>query len=67
MVIEAFALLVPMRQLQALFAPEPLHLLVVYPPSFGTQQRTNLAIAIATILLGQPDQGEAEIILVWGR
>jgi hypothetical protein len=35
--VEPPALLVPLRQLQTFLAPDPLNLLVVYPPSFGAK------------------------------
>jgi len=65
-VIEAFALLVPVRQLQTLFAPDPFDFLVVYTPALGAKQFTDLAVPVPTILLGQPDQRQAQFILVPG-
>ena len=56
LVIEPPALLMTLRQLEPLFAPGPLNLLVVHRPAFDTQQRRNLAIAVAPVLLRQPDQ-----------
>ena len=67
MVVEPFALLVPVRQLQSLFTPQPLDLLVIDAPSFGAQQFTDLAISIAAISFGQPDQGQTQFILISGR
>ena len=49
--IEPFALLMALRQLQALFAPDALDLFVVDPPAFGSEQLANLAIAVAAVLL----------------
>ena len=49
---------------QALFAPDSLHLLVVYPPSFGTEHYADLAIAVAAVLLGQPDHKEPQCIII---
>jgi len=49
-----------LRQLKAFFAPDPLNLLVVHLPAFDTQQFRYLAIAVAPILLRQPDQGEPQ-------
>ena len=37
---------------------------MVDAPALDPQGLTNLPIAIATILLGEPDQGEAQIVLV---
>jgi hypothetical protein len=45
-----------LRQLEPLFAPGPRNLLVVHRPAFDTQQRRYLAIAVAPVLLRQPDQ-----------
>ncbi len=59
MMVESLAPLVPGRQLQTLFAPKPLDLLVVYMPALGCQQLGNLAIAVPPVLFGQPDQGQA--------
>jgi hypothetical protein len=51
-VIEPPPALVPMRQLQAFLAPDPLDLLVIDGKAFGSQKLTDLAIAIAAILFG---------------
>lgn len=55
LVVEPSALPVSLRQLKPLFAPDPLNLLVVHLPAFYTQQLCNLAIAVAPVLLRQPD------------
>ena len=65
LVIEAFASLVPMRQLQAFLCPEPFDFLVVYPPSLNTQQLRDFAIAITTVLLRQADHGEPQCVIVF--
>ena len=65
-VIEPSALSVPLRQLKALFAPDPLNLLVVHHPAFDMQQLGNLAIAVAPILLRQPDQRQPQSIVIFG-
>ena len=65
-VIEPSALSVPLRQLKALFAPDPLKLLVVHLPAFDMQQLGNLAIAVAPILLRQPDQRQPQSIVIFG-
>ena len=56
-VIEAPTLLMSLRELQSFFTPDAFDLLVVDGPTLDTQKRSNLAIPISTILLGQPDQG----------
>ena len=58
LVIEPFAPLVALRQLKAFFTPKALHFLVVHMPAFDLQQMRDLAVAIAPILLGQPDQSQ---------
>ena len=65
LVIEPSALSVPLRQQKALFAPGPLNLLVVYLPAFNMQQLGNLAIAVAPILLRQPDQCQPQSIVIF--
>ena len=60
LVVEPTALFMTLRQLKAFFAPDPLNLLVVHLPAFDTQQFRYLAIAVAPILLRQPDQGEPQ-------
>ena len=64
LVVEPSALLVPLRQLKPLFAPDPLNLLVVHLPAFDAQQFRYLAIAVASVLLGQPDQGQSQSIII---
>jgi len=64
LVVEPSALLVPLRQLQAFFAPDPLNLLVVHLPTFDAQQFGYLAIAVAPVLLGQLDQGQSQSIII---
>jgi len=54
-VIKPLAAFVPMRQLQAFLAPDPLDLLVIDGPAFGSQELTNLAVAVAAILFGKTD------------
>ena len=64
LVIEPSALLVPLRKLQPFFAPEPFHLLVVDLPAFDAQEFRYLAIAVPTVLLGQPDQSQPQRIII---
>ena len=64
LMIEPPAFLVPLRQLQSLFAPDPLNLLMVYLPALDTQQLRYLAIAVAAILLCQPDQSQPQGIII---
>ena len=52
-----------MRQLQAFLAPDSLDLLVVDGKAFGPQKLADLAVAVAPVLLGQPDQGQPQVIL----
>ena len=65
LVVDPTALLMTLRQLKPLFAPDPLNLLVVHLPAFDTQQFRYLAIAVAPISLRQPDQGEPESIIIF--
>jgi hypothetical protein len=53
--------------LKTFFAPDPLNLLVVHLPTFDAQQFGYLAIAVALVLLGQPDQGQSQSIISPGR
>ncbi|OUX28449.1 MAG: hypothetical protein CBE16_06900 [Rhodospirillaceae bacterium TMED256] len=43
-----------------------LFLLVVHLPAFDMQQLGNLVIAVAPILLPQPDQRQLQSIVIWG-
>ena len=63
-VVEAFALLVALRALQAFFSPEPLNLLVIDHPALKPQQLGDLAIAITPILFGEPDQDQAQRFII---
>lgn len=47
-----------MRQLQAFFTPDPLNLLVIDGKAFRPQKFADLAITVAAILFGQPDQSQ---------
>jgi len=57
-VIKPPAAFVPMRQLQAFFTPDPLNLLVIDGKAFRPQKFADLAITVAAILFGQPDQSQ---------
>ena len=50
--------------LQAFFAPQALDFLVIDGPALDTQERSDLAIAIAAILLGQANEGEPQDLLI---
>ena len=63
-VIEPSALPVPLRKLQPFFAPEPLDPLVIDLPAFDAEQFRDLAIAIPTVLLRQPDQSQPQRIII---
>lgn len=56
LVVEPFARLVPLRELQPFLTPEPLDLLVIDPPALDVKQLGDLAIAISPVLLRQPDR-----------
>ena len=58
------ALLVPLRKLQALLPPQTLDLLGIDPSALGLQQFTDLRITVSAILLGQPKQGKAQLIVI---
>jgi hypothetical protein len=66
MVIKPLAAFVPVRQLQAFLAPDPLDPLVIDGPAFGSQELADLPVAVAAILFGQADQGQTQVILVPG-
>mgnify|MGYP003335809057 FL=1 len=55
MVVEPLAALMASGQLQTLFPPYPLDLLVVDQEAFSLQKLMDLAISISAILLGQSD------------
>ena len=60
--------LVAMWQLQALFPPQAPDLLVIDRPALDTKKLGDLAVTVAAILLGQPDQGQAQcVIILWSR
>jgi|GEM_PF-1306293 len=63
MVVEPFATLMASGQLQTLFPPYPLDLLVIDQKALDLQKLMDLAISISAILLGQPDHGQALIII----
>jgi DsbC/DsbD-like thiol-disulfide interchange protein len=62
--IEPFALLVPVRQPKPFFAPQALNLLVIDPPAFHAQERTDFAVSVPSVLFGKPDQSETQIIVI---
>jgi hypothetical protein len=53
--------------LQAFLAPDPLDFLVIDRPALDPQQFADLAVAVTAVLFGQPDQGQAQIVLVPGN
>lgn len=55
LVIQPLALSLALRELQALFSPEPRHLLGIDLPAFHAKKLSNLAIPVPAILFGQPD------------
>ena len=63
MVIKPLAALVPMRQLQAFLTPDPLDLLVIDAPTFGSQEFADFPVAVTTVLFCQPDQRQTQIVL----
>src|SRR6185503_20267628 len=58
---------VPIRQLQAFLAPDPLDLFVIDDPALDPQKFADLPVTVAAILLGQPDQGQPQIVLAPGN
>ena len=62
--IEPSAFLVSKWKLQAFFTPKPFDLLVIDFPALDTKQFRDLAVAIPTVLLGQPDQGQSQCIVI---
>ena len=65
LVIQPSALLMSLWKLEALFSPEPRDPLVVDLPAFDTEQFRDLAIAVPTVLLGQPDQQQQQFIVIF--
>ncbi len=53
--------------LQVFFAPQALYFLVIDSPALDAQECSDLTISIATILLGQANEGKPQGILVIGR
>ncbi|MBI1203282.1 MAG: hypothetical protein GC182_12290 [Rhodopseudomonas sp.] len=58
--------------MQAFLASDPLDFLVIDGPALGPQQLADLAVALAAVLLGQPDQGQpdqrqTQVVLVPGN
>ena len=67
-VVKPFAPLVAMRQLKTFLPPQPFDLLVVDRPALDTKKMGDLAISVTAILLGQPDQGQAQLVVIfWDR
>ena len=64
LVIEPSSLLVSLRELQSFLAPKKLDLLVIDPPAFNAKQFGDLAIAITTVLLRQPDQSQSQLVII---
>ena len=62
--VEPFAFLMPVRQLQTFFTPQTFDPLVIDMPAFGAQQFADFSVAIPAILFGQPDQGQAQIVII---
>lgn len=52
-VIQPFSFFVALRQLQAVFSPQPFDLFMVDLPAFNAQQLGNFVITVAPILLRQ--------------
>ncbi len=67
-VIKPLSLLVAMRWLQTLFAPQSFDLLLIDLPALNAKKFSNLAVAVTAILLGQSDQSlsKAVIFLLYG-
>ena len=63
-VVETFVPFVAIRQLKIFFPPQALDLLVFDHPAFDAKELSNLTIAIAIILLGQPNEGQAQFVIV---
>ena len=62
--IEAFAFLVTLWQLQSFFSPQPFNLLVIDLPAFNTKKFSDFTIAIATIVFGQSDQSQPKAVII---
>ena len=53
-----------MWQLKTFFSPQALDLLVIDRPALDTKKLGDLTITVTTILLGQPDQGQAQLVII---
>ncbi len=62
--VKPLAMLMAIGELQPFFPPDPLKLLLVDAPALYPQELPDLPIAIPAIMLGQSDQGQAQIVLV---
>ena len=65
--VEPFTSLVSVRQLQTFFPPQALDLLMIDVPTFDTKKPGDLAITVSAILLGQPDQSQAQFVIILWR
>jgi hypothetical protein len=63
-VVEALTLLVSLGKLQSLFTPDAFDPFVIDLPSFNAKEFCNLAISIATVLLGQSDQRQTQFLVI---
>ncbi len=62
--IEPLALLMVFGKLQALFAPYPFNLFVIYSPAFRLQQLAYLSIAVSAILFCQTNKSQAQLVVI---
>jgi len=61
---EPLTLLVPVRQLKTFLAPQALNPLMIDMPAFYAKELADLAIPVPSVLLGEPDQSETQLIVV---
>jgi hypothetical protein len=57
----------PVRHLQPLLPPDPLHALHVYRPASGPQQRRDPAVSMSAILRGQRDNAPGQSHIIGSR
>ena len=64
LMVQPLALSLTLRELQAFLSPKPGHLLCVDRPTFNAKQFCNLAIPVPTVLFGQPDHRQTQIMII---
>ena len=63
--IEPFAFLMPLWELQPFFTPYPLDLLVIDVPAFDPQKFSDLTITVAPIPFRQTYESQPKIVIIF--